>query len=86
MRTPISARVDTPMRLLLSFSPTMTGANTVRAAELQAYLKRCCDEYKVSEQLQLNTTVTDVVFDETGNYHVHVQRGMALTTSLPHRL
>jgi 4-hydroxyacetophenone monooxygenase len=71
------ARVDTPNYFYCySFEPNHDWSQYYsRQPELQAYLKRCCEEYKVSEQLQLNTAVTDVVFDETEQlWRVHVRR------------
>ena len=60
------ARVDTPNYFYCySFEPNHDWSQYYsQQPELQTYLRRCCDEYGVDGHLQLNTTVTDVVFAE----------------------
>ena len=82
------ARVDTPNYFYCySFEPNHDWTEYyARQPELQAYLKRCCEEYTISEHLQLNTTVTDVIFDEDQQlWRVHIRRQDGTTETLSAR-
>jgi 4-hydroxyacetophenone monooxygenase len=60
------ARVDTPNYFYCySFEPNHDWSQYyAKQPELQAYLKRCCDEYAISDQLMLGSEVTATVFNE----------------------
>ena len=82
------ARVDTPNYFYCySFEPNHDWSQYYsRQPELQAYLRRCCDEYGVEGHLQLNTTVSDVVFAEDKQvWRVHVCRQDGATEILEAR-
>ncbi len=72
------ARVDTPNYFYCySFEPNHDWSQYYsKQPELQAYLRRCADDYEVSPHLQLDTAVTSVVYDEARQlWEVKTRRG-----------
>ncbi len=59
------ARVDTPNHFYCySFAPNHDWPHYYSTQpELQAYCRRCADEYGVSANIRLNTTTTDIAYD-----------------------
>jgi 4-hydroxyacetophenone monooxygenase len=70
------ARVDTPNYFYCySFEPNHDWSQYYcRQPELQAYLSHCSREYHVSGHVRFDTTVTDIVFDESARlWRVHIR-------------